>query len=146
MTSYLIANGVVIPLPGDTQQGEDGLRLGVVQSHAQHRRELWHCAGGDLAEPSAQVHQHMLVEHVSLYNPEAVERLCMFWQGLMLRGVDSVTVQAQASQLIYGEVRRQALMMAFLDNFWLIGLLSLACLPLILLMRKSTQTAAVGGH
>jgi DHA2 family multidrug resistance protein len=91
------------------------------------------------------VPQHILVEHVSLYNPEAVERLRLLWQGLMLRGVDSVTAQEQAGHLIYGEVQRQALMMAF-DNFWLIGLISLACLPLILLMRKAAQTATVGGH
>lgn len=64
----------------------------------------------------------------------------------MLRGVDSVTAQAQAGHLLYGEVQRQALMMSFLDSFWLIGLIALACLPLVLLMRKSTQTAAVGGH
>lgn len=93
----------------------------------------------------AQVHQHILVEHVSLYNPEAVERLRLLWQGLMLRGVDSVTAQAQAGHLLYGEVQRQALMMAFLDNFWLIGLIALACLPLILLMRKASGVV-VAGH
>lgn len=92
----------------------------------------------------AQFHQHVLVSHITPYDPEAVARFTYIWQGLLLSGADPVTAQAQAGQLIYLEVQRQSVLMAFLDSFWVIGVASLACVPLVFLMRKFTGGMAVG--
>lgn len=92
----------------------------------------------------AQFHQHILAEHVTPYDPQAIERFQYLWRGLMFSGADPVTAQAQAGQLIYREVQRQALVIAFVDNFWLIGLSALVCVPLVLLMHKFKGGMAVG--
>jgi DHA2 family multidrug resistance protein len=92
----------------------------------------------------AQFHQHVLVSHVTPYHPQAMERLARLWQGLVQAGADPVTAQTQAQQLIYLEAQRQSVTMAFLDSFWLIGILSLACAPLVFLMRKFTGGMTIG--
>ncbi len=56
----------------------------------------------------------------------------------------AAAAQAQAGQLIYLEVQRQSLLMAFLDDFWLIGMVSLVCVPLVFLTRRFTGGMAVG--
>jgi MFS transporter, DHA2 family, multidrug resistance protein len=38
--------------------------------------------------------------------------------------------------MIYGTVQRQALMLAFLDNFKLLGIVFFAVIPVMLLMKK----------
>jgi DHA2 family multidrug resistance protein len=40
-------------------------------------------------------------------------------------------------RMIDGEVNRQAAMIAYVDDFWLMALLSIAAVPLVLLMRRS---------
>lgn len=92
----------------------------------------------------SQFHQHILTSHISPYDPQTRERFSSMWQGLVQSGTDPVTAQAQAGQLIYMEVQRQSLLMAFLDNFWLIGMISLVCVPLVFLMRKFKGGMTVG--
>jgi DHA2 family multidrug resistance protein len=43
---------------------------------------------------------------------------------------------AQAHGMIYDTVQRQALMLAFLDNFKLLGIVFFAVIPVMLLMKK----------
>ena len=44
---------------------------------------------------------------------------------------------AAALSLINAEVSRQAAMVAYIDDFWLMMWMSLASVPLVLIMRKS---------
>ncbi|MCJ7597057.1 MAG: hypothetical protein MUO41_00205, partial [Methyloceanibacter sp.] len=45
------------------------------------------------------------------------------------------------------EIARQAQMLAFVDLFWFIGLVTLAILPLVLMMRRpSSKTLFVPAH
>ena len=44
---------------------------------------------------------------------------------------------AQAHGLLYGMLQRQAGMLTFVDNFWLLGVLILAMVPLTFLMKKA---------
>lgn len=92
----------------------------------------------------AQFHQNSLVGHITPYDPQAVDRFTYLRQGLMLSGADPVTAQTQAGQLIYMEVQRQSALMAFQDAFWLIGIIALACIPLVFLMRKFKGGMVVG--
>lgn len=65
--------------------------------------------------------------------------------GQALHGVASSTQAAQ--ELLYGMMRQQATMMAFIDDFWLLGLLFLALIPTVLLTRKVDVTQeAPQGH
>jgi len=92
----------------------------------------------------AQFHQYILISHVTPNDPEAVDRFTSLWQGLVFSGSDPVIAHEQATGLIYSEVLRQSLLMSFLDTFWLIGVISLACVPLVLLMREFRGGIAVG--
>ncbi len=42
----------------------------------------------------------------------------------------------QAMMMIDGEVNRQALMIAYLDDFWLMAIVTALCIPLVFLMKK----------
>ncbi len=43
--------------------------------------------------------------------------------------------------MLYGLVQRHASMLAFADDFWLLGIAFLAMFPLILLMKKTKPQA-----
>jgi MFS transporter, DHA2 family, multidrug resistance protein len=87
-------------------------------------------------ERGAQAHQARLVGHVSLYEPEAWHR----WHGLAttfaLRGADPATAELQASAYLAAEVRRQALFLSFLDDFWRLAWVFAAVIPLLLLFGR----------
>ena len=42
----------------------------------------------------------------------------------------------QAEGMIYAQMQRQAQMLSFVDNFWLMGVVCLAVIPLMFLMKK----------
>lgn len=92
----------------------------------------------------SQFHQHILTSHISLYDHQTREQFSYLWKGLVQSGIDPLSAQSQAGQLIYMEVKRQSLLMAFLDNFWIIGMAALTCVPLVFLMRKFKGGATVG--
>jgi DHA2 family multidrug resistance protein len=46
---------------------------------------------------------------------------------------------------LYGEVQRQATMLAFCDDYWFFTLLFLALLPMVFLMRRAPETAGGPG-
>jgi DHA2 family multidrug resistance protein len=56
---------------------------------------------------------------------------------LFLRGIDSNTAGNRALALIYGSIQRQALLLSFVEAFYVIGIGLLVCTLLILLMRRS---------
>jgi len=43
---------------------------------------------------------------------------------------------AQANAMIYGTIQRQAVMLAFLDNFKMLGVIFFLVLPILVLMKK----------
>jgi DHA2 family multidrug resistance protein len=55
----------------------------------------------------------------------------------MAKGADAVQAMQQALGVIYGMATRQAMMKAFIDNFWLLGVTFLAVIPLIFFMRST---------
>jgi DHA2 family multidrug resistance protein len=77
-----------------------------------------------------QVHWTTLIDHVNPFNPAAAPYLTM-------PGVDP---RAQATAAAAArEIGRQAQMLAFVDLFWFIGIVTFAILPLLLLMKKPTR-------
>ena len=67
----------------------------------------------------------------------------------MLVAVGSSLAHAttQAQQMIYGTVQRQAAMLAFIDDFKMLGVVFLVVLPVLLLLKKpSRQTGSVPVH
>ncbi len=55
----------------------------------------------------------------------------------MTKGMSLTAATAQAQGMIYGMVQRQASMLAFVDNFRLLGAAMLIIIPLLFLMKKT---------
>ena len=94
----------------------------------------------------AQVHQALMVGHLTPYDPVYVERLAAATQALTPQS-GPVLAQMQAQGLIYGTLQSQASLWAFVENFRLFGVLCLCCLPLVLLFKRVRATGfGAGGH
>jgi DHA2 family multidrug resistance protein len=85
---------------------------------------------------STQAHQAVLVTHLTPYDPRYQEWLQTARSALAARG-SAFNAPAQALALLYRVVLRQATLLAFLDNFQMISVAAVVCLPLVLLFRRS---------
>lgn len=83
------------------------------------------------------VHTDRLVEHINPFNPvfnETMESLRAFFYQ---QTGDPVGSQTMALDAINQLRQQQSASMAYLDAFWLFGILALALIPLTLLMKRS---------
>jgi len=81
-------------------------------------------------------HRAVLLEHISIYNPAALQRLQMLQHFFQSKGAALSTARAQALTAIDGIVRGQAAVMAFVDAFILVAALFIVAMPLLLFLRK----------
>jgi DHA2 family multidrug resistance protein len=93
---------------------------------------------------SAQAHQVTLAGHVTPYDP-AVQSWLRSLRGALATHGNPFTASSQALGVLYAAVLRQASLLAFLDNFRLITLAALVCLPLLLLFRRAGGRAPAAG-
>jgi len=91
----------------------------------------------------AQVHQAMMVSHLTPYDPAYQQSLDAATQALTPQS-GPVLAQMQAQGLIYNTLLSQASLWAFVENFRLFGLFCLCCIPLILLFKKARRGTAAG--
>jgi len=82
---------------------------------------------------NTQVHQAMLVQHVSAYNPLATDTMGRL-AGALGRG--HLTVDPMTLRLLYDLVIKQASMLAYVDQFRRFGALVILIIPLVFLLRK----------
>ena len=83
----------------------------------------------------AQVHQSLMVGHLASDNPEFVQRMNAA-QSVLGQQTDPVTAKQQAYAAVYSLLDQQAHLWAFVDNFYLFGLLALFGVPLIFLFKR----------
>jgi len=84
-----------------------------------------------------QKHQSDLVAHMTPLNPRYLAALHGLAAGLQTKGSNAACAARQASAILYGELQRQAAMLAFIDVFWLLGVVCLAMIPLMFLIKKA---------
>jgi DHA2 family multidrug resistance protein len=85
----------------------------------------------------SQFHQHILVSHMTPFD-SAFRAMMNGSAGLLYSAGSSLAdARAQANVLAYGVLQRHATMLAFVDDFWLMGLTFLALVPLMFMMKKS---------
>ncbi|MEI4487763.1 DHA2 family efflux MFS transporter permease subunit [Frigidibacter sp. MR17.14] len=87
------------------------------------------------------LHYDRLAEAVSWTNPEAVRQLSMMTANLAAHGI---TDDRAALQQLAGRVTGQAMVMSFIDVFFLIAVL-FACLSVTALLMRKPRAAAGGG-
>lgn len=85
----------------------------------------------------AQFHQHRMVAHLTPFDPNYAQALAGTAHALAAHGAGAAQAMAQAQGLIYGTLLRQSAMMAFVDSFWVLGVIFLAVIPLMFFMKKS---------
>jgi len=93
----------------------------------------------------SQEHQATLVGHVNVWDPETADRLRAWARHFSARGADAFTAERQALGTLYREVTRQAELLAFADDFWLLFLLFCGTLMLLPLLRRVRIDAPKGG-
>ncbi|HXG19498.1 MAG TPA: DHA2 family efflux MFS transporter permease subunit [Methylomirabilota bacterium] len=84
----------------------------------------------------AQTHQAYLAAHIHPYNQELTQRFMAVSSGSVLSLAGSGLQGDAFLQLLYGEVQRQALLMAFVDDFRLIAYIFFLLIPVVFLMRR----------
>src|SRR5260370_31549528 len=93
----------------------------------------------------AQVHQGQLVEKLSAANPQfqsALRGMAGIFSGAG-PGFGGSSAQQHAYALIQANVIRQSTMLAYIDNFWVLGV-AIACLiPCVFLIKKAKATGMV---
>jgi DHA2 family multidrug resistance protein len=82
----------------------------------------------------AQYHQAVLVNHLGPYDPMFRDRLTQI-QEMLFRLSDPHHAAQQAYGVIYGILQKQAMLLAFMDNFRILTLTCLLCIPLVFLFR-----------
>jgi len=98
----------------------------------------------------AQFHQVRLVEKLNAANPQfqSVVRgmTRTFSGGGAGPGSGPGTAQHHAFAIMQANVIRQATMLAYIDNFWLLGVVILCLLPCVFLIKKSKPGGEIVVH
>jgi MFS transporter, DHA2 family, multidrug resistance protein len=89
-----------------------------------------------------QINFNVLGGHVDAYAPSSQAMFERLRSGFMAAGSDAVTATTRAQAALFGMVQRQAAMIAFNDSFILLGIVFVALIPLVFLMRKPRHNEA----
>lgn len=94
----------------------------------------------------AQMHQAIMVAHLTPYDPIYQERLRQVTNALAAHG-NPATASQQAYGAIYGTLLKQASLMSYIDNFRFLAFLCLLCIPAALLFKRArARRGAVAVH
>jgi MFS transporter, DHA2 family, multidrug resistance protein len=91
-----------------------------------------------------QFHQSVLAAHATGYSSQfnaAIQGASRIFQS-----AGAVTAQQQSYGQLYVSILRQANMLAYLDNFWMLGISALAVIPFVFLMKRPPKGAAPAAH
>jgi DHA2 family multidrug resistance protein len=89
-----------------------------------------------LLERRTQAHQTRLTDHVNGLSAAYNHMLNSTQIQLVRAGSGLTEANAQAHGMIYKTVQRQAAMLGFIDNFKMLGVVFLAVIPVLLLLKK----------
>jgi DHA2 family multidrug resistance protein len=88
----------------------------------------------------------ILGDNVNAYNPAARSMLAGTRDSFIKAGSDPVTATSRAYAAVSGMVHRQATMVAFVVIFTLLGIIFIALIPLVFLMKRPSGKAPVAAH
>ena len=93
-----------------------------------------------------QFHQVRLVENLSAANPQFRSALHGMTSTFSGGGAGPGTALQQAYAMIQANVIRQATMLAYIDNFWLLGVVILCLIPCVFLIKKAKPGGEIVVH
>jgi DHA2 family multidrug resistance protein len=93
----------------------------------------------------SQFHQHNLVSHVTVWDPETQGRLARWTSHFLAHGSDAFTAQRQATAMLYQDAVGQAQVLAYADDFWLLAIL-FTIVPLFLPLMRRVRAEPAPSH
>jgi MFS transporter, DHA2 family, multidrug resistance protein len=84
----------------------------------------------------AQFHQDVLASNVNAGSQLYQRALSHITHEMIARGTDAARAATQAHATIYLELQRQAQMLSFVDNFWIMSVICVCVIPLMFVMKK----------
>jgi len=83
-----------------------------------------------------QFHQSQLMERVNALNLAYHNMISGTQSKLLLAGSSAYHSASQATGMVYDTVQRQAAMMAFVDNFHMLGIVFFVVIPVLMLLKR----------
>jgi DHA2 family multidrug resistance protein len=148
MTSVIIPNllngfaggFIFVPLTtmalGKLRQDEMGNAVGIYNLMRNIGGSIGIASVTTLLVRGAQGHQNYLAANLTAGTPTMTAYLQGLEAKFMTGGFDFLTAHQKALGMIYRGLQEQASLLAYTDNFRLLGYLSLLCIPLALLFHK----------
>jgi DHA2 family multidrug resistance protein len=99
---------------------------------------------GTMLARQQQANTTLLGAHVTMYDAASQAMFTQTRAGMMASGADPATATNRAYGALFGMVWRQASMVSFVTIFELLGVLFIALVPLVLLMRRPMRQAPAG--
>ncbi len=84
----------------------------------------------------SQFHQSVLVDRTSHFNPIYQDHLHTLAAAFAARGASAGHALMQAQDALYHTIQQQASMLAFIDDFRVLGLLFLGLIPFVMLLQR----------
>jgi DHA2 family multidrug resistance protein len=93
-----------------------------------------------------QFHQNMLSNNLSEGNPAWQSMLQGLAQKFQAAGLDPAAASQRAHAMVQALVIKQATMLAYVDNFWMLAVAMLCLIPLVFIMKKPAPGGAMAVH
>ena len=94
----------------------------------------------------SQYHQSRLVEHLSPYDGHFMATVKTLSHRFVASGMDTVSATQRAYAVIGDMVARQASLLSYIDNFFVLGMAALCLVPFAFLMKKVKPGGAIAVH
>jgi DHA2 family multidrug resistance protein len=94
----------------------------------------------------SQYHMSRMSSHLSASSPQVQKMLQGTAQALQTRGYSAAEAMHKAYGLMQGNLIRQAGMLSYIDNFWLLGVAILVMVPLVFLMKRPPTGGEMAVH
>ncbi len=93
-----------------------------------------------------QYHLSIMSSHLSAGSPQVQSMLQGTARALEARGFSATDAMHKAYALLQANFYRQATMLAYIDNFWLLGVAILVMVPLVFLMKRPKTGGEIAVH
>jgi len=97
-------------------------------------------------ERRGQFHRDRLVGHLDPANVNVQNALEGMRNSMLAHGASFAQATQQAYAMLQGTLQRQAEMLAYIDNFWMLGLATLLLVPCVLLVKRTRSGAQLAMH
>jgi len=99
-----------------------------------------------LLQRRTQFHQAQLMEHVNAFSGAYHNMVSGTQVKLIAAGASVQQAASQATGLVYGTVQRQAVMLSFIDNFHILGIVFFVVIPVLMILKRPPKGTSAPVH